>query len=96
MTVWRANALIQVATSAAEGIRRRDLHGQLVAAVSENALRELLEPTPGEAAAEDTIDRDLLLYRESSDEELASFWEQAATALIQYCQRGSRMHGAGR
>ena len=81
MEYRRANSLIEVAASAAEEIRRRALHGQLVAAVGENAPRELLEPTPGEAAAEDTIDGDLLLYRESSDEELASFWEQAATAL---------------
>ena len=95
MEYRRANSLIDVAASAAEEIRRRALHGQLVAAVGEQALNELLKPAPGEAAAEGDIDGDLYLYRESPDEELATFWEQAAWALIESCQRGSRIAIAG-
>ena len=38
MEYRRANSLIEVAASAAEEIRRRALHGQLVAAVGEQAL----------------------------------------------------------
>ena len=91
MGYQQANSLIEVATSAAEEVRRRALHGQLVAEVGEQALIELLKPAPGEAAASDDIDGDLFLYRESSEEELATFWQHASWALIQSCQRGSRI-----
>ena len=87
----QANSLIEVATSAAEEVRRQVLHSQLVAAVGEQALLELLKPAPGEAAAADDIDGDLVLYRESPEEELATFWQHASWALIQSCQEGTRI-----